>query len=203
MQFANGHIIKPAFSATLQLSRKLSIKAQSAHVFKEITTGLFISMGQLCDDDCVTIFTKYDVNILKHNQVIITGLQYWTNGLWNIPLGPCPPTQQSPTLSHPNQANGILHQDITKQELAQYFHPETFSPVKYTFLAATNNGNLNSWPGLSADLTSKHLLQSPFTVKDHLDQEQKIFNPPDPTKSSATTSTPSKSSTPITPSPQL
>ena len=29
-----------------------------------------------------------------------------------------------------------------------------------------------SWPGLSANLISKHLPQSPFTVKGHLDQEK-------------------------------
>ena len=44
---ANRHIIKPALSATLQLSSKLSPKAQSAHVFKDITTGSLIYMGQL------------------------------------------------------------------------------------------------------------------------------------------------------------
>ena len=130
-------------------------------------------MGQLCDDDCVAIFTKYGVKILNHNQVIITGLRDRTDGLWNIPLGPCPPTQQSPTRSHPNQANGILRQDITKRELAQYFHVAAFSPAKSTFISAINNGHFTSCPGLSAILISKHLPQSPFTVKGYLDQEQK------------------------------
>ena len=74
VQVANGNIIKPAFSATLQLSDKISSKAQSAHVFNNITTGSLISMGQLYDYDCVAIFTKFDVKILKHNRVIITGL---------------------------------------------------------------------------------------------------------------------------------
>ena len=172
VQVSNGHIIKPAFSPTLKLSSKLSYKAQSAHVFKDITTGSLISMGQLCNDDCVAIFTKYDVNILKHNQVIITGLRDRTNCLWNIPIGPCPPNQQSPTLSNPNQANGILCQDITKRKLAQYFHAAAFSPVNSTFLDAINNGHFTSWLGLSVGLVSKHLPQSPFTVKGHLDQEQ-------------------------------
>ena len=81
VQVAKGHIIKPAFSATLQLSSKLSSSAQSAHVFKDITTNSIISMGQIYNEDCVTIFTKYDVNILNHNQVIITGLRDCTNGL--------------------------------------------------------------------------------------------------------------------------
>ena len=76
------------------MSNKLSSKAQSAHVFNDIIAGSLISMGQLFDDDCITIFTKFDVKILKHNQVIITGLRNRTNGLWNIPLEPIPPAQQ-------------------------------------------------------------------------------------------------------------
>ena len=171
VQVSNGHIIKTAFRATLQLSSKLSSKSQSTHVFKDITTGSLISMGQLCDDDCVVIFTKSDVNILKHNKVIITVLRDCTNGLWNIPLGPFPPTTQSPTLSNPNQANGILRQDINKRKLDQYFHAAAFIPVKSTLLAAIKNVHFTSWPGLSVGLISKNLTQSPFTVKFHLDQE--------------------------------
>ena len=109
---------------------------------------------------------------LSHNQFIITSLWDCTNGLWNIPLEPCPPTQQSPTRSHPNQANVILRQDITKRKLAKYFHAAAFSPVKSTFIAAINNGHFTSFPGLSVSLISKNLPQSPFTVKGHLDKEQ-------------------------------
>ena len=86
--------------------------------------------------------------------------------------GCAPPTQQSPTLSHPNQANGILRQDMIKREFAQYFHAADFSPFKSTFLSAINNGHFTSWSGLSASLISKHLPQSPFTLKVYLDQEQ-------------------------------
>ena len=129
-------------------------------------------MGKLCDDDRVAIFTKFDVKILKHNRFIITGFRDRTNVLWNIPLGPFPPAQQSPNRYHPNQANGIFRQDITKRKLAQYFHAAVFSPVKSTFISAINNGHFTSWPGLSASLISKHLPQSPFTVKGHLNQEK-------------------------------
>ena len=172
VQVANGHIIKPAFSATLQLSIKLSHKAQSSHVFKDITTGSLISMGQLCDIDCVAIFTKYGVNILKNKQVIITGLRDCTTGLWNVPLVSSPPIKPPRMLSHPNQANSIFRQDITKRELDQYFYAAAFRPFNSTLLAAINNGHFTSWFGLSAGLISKHLPQYPFTVKGHLDQEQ-------------------------------
>ena len=132
------------------MSNKLSSKKKSAHIFKNTIIGSLISMGQLCDDDCIDIFTKYDVKILKHNQVIITGLRGRTNGLWNIPLEPNPPAQKSSNRSHPNQANGILHHDTTKRKLAQYFHAAAFSPVKSNFIATINKGHFTSWPVLSA-----------------------------------------------------
>ena len=91
---ANGNIINPDLQATFKISDKISSKAQSAHVFNYITTGPLISMGKLCDDNCIAIFNKFDAKILKHNQVIITGLRDHTNGLWNIPLEPRPPAQQ-------------------------------------------------------------------------------------------------------------
>ena len=81
VQVANRNIINPAFSATLQLSNKLSSRAHSDHVFNDIKTGSLISMGQLCNDDYVAIFAKFDVKILKPNQVIITGLRYQTNDM--------------------------------------------------------------------------------------------------------------------------
>ena len=87
-QVAIGNITKPAFSATLQLSSKLSSRAQSAHVFNNITTGSLIFMRKLCNGDCVAIFIKFYLKILKNNQVIINGLRDQINSLWNIPLEP-------------------------------------------------------------------------------------------------------------------
>ena len=170
---ANGNIIKPDLRSTLKLSNKLSSKAQPAYFFSDITTGSLLSMGQLYDDDCVAIFTEFDVKILKQNQVILTGLRDRTNGQWNIPLEPTPPAQTSSNRSHPNQANRILRHDTTKRKLAQYFHAAAFIPVKSNFISAINNGHFTPWPGLSAGLISKHLPLSSFPVKGHLDQEQK------------------------------
>ena len=81
VQVANGNIIKLDFSSTLQILIKLSSRAQSADVFNDTKTGLLVSMALLYDDDCVAIFTKFDVKILKHDRVIITGLQDRTNRL--------------------------------------------------------------------------------------------------------------------------
>ena len=125
-QVANKNIIKPAFSSTLQLSSKLSSRAQSAHFFNEITTGSLISMRQICENDCVAIFTKSDVKILKHNRVIITGLRDHTNGLWNIPLGTSPPL--------PTTTKALPPKPSKRHYLPRHYQTRTFPILSHCSL---------------------------------------------------------------------
>ena len=80
----------------LPLSPLLSDTAQKAFVLDDLRTGTLVSLAQLCDDDCLAIFSKFDVKIVKNQKIIITGTRT-PNGLWSIPLH---------TPNH--QANGIL-----------------------------------------------------------------------------------------------
>ena len=145
----------------LPLSDKLSSNAQSAFVLDDLKTGTLISLAQLCDDDCVAIFNKYDVKILKNNKIIITGTRM-ANGLWSLPITP-----------PPHQANGILRTDRPRQELAEYHHATMGSPVSSTLLRAIRRHHLTTFPGLSTNLISKHLPKSLATVLGHQDQEAK------------------------------
>ena len=148
----------------LPLSPFLSSAAQSAYVIDELQTGTLISLGQLCDDDVTAVFSKTAVNLLKNNQIIITGTRL-TNGLWSIPLAT---SSVAPTL---HQANGILRLDLPKQELAVFHHVTLGSPVVSTLLRAIRRGHLISFPGLTVELITKHLPKSVATVLGHQDQE--------------------------------
>ena len=57
----------------LLLSDKLSPSAQFAFVLDDLQTGTLVSLGQLCDDNCIAIFAKCNVQLLKHNKVIVKG----------------------------------------------------------------------------------------------------------------------------------
>jgi hypothetical protein len=50
---------------TLQLDAYLSTKARKAHVFDAITNSSLISIGQLCDNNCITVLDKNSINIYK------------------------------------------------------------------------------------------------------------------------------------------
>ena len=159
---ASGDVMTPTHSGILPLSSLLSNKAQSAFVLDDLKTGTLVSLSQLCDDDCIAIFSRFKVQILKQDKIIITGKRM-SNGLWSIPLQ-IPPQ---------HQVNGILRLDQTKQELAIYHHATLGSPVPSTLLRAIRRGHLITFPGLTTTLISKHLPKSLATVLGHQDQEAK------------------------------
>ncbi|MFN9915112.1 MAG: hypothetical protein ACK53L_21155, partial [Pirellulaceae bacterium] len=107
------------------------------------------------------------MKILKRNEIIITGKRM-PSGLWSIPiLAPqVPPTP-------PHQANGILRLDKPKQELATYHHASLGSPAPSTLVRAIRKGHLNTFPGLTTSLITKHLPNSMATTLGHQDQESR------------------------------
>ena len=179
---ANGTIMPARSHGQLQLSPDLTAPAQHAFVLDDLQTGTLISLGQLCDDNCIALFTRYGVKILKNNQVIITGKRE-PNGLWSIPLTPQPSLQATdfPLTPPPLQANGILRLDKTKQQLAMYHHAALGSPSTSTLLRAIRLGHLLTFPGLTTQLISKHLPQSIATALGHQDQEAKNLRSTQPT----------------------
>ena len=159
---ANGNTITPHLQAQIQLAPQLSRKGKNAYIFDEFKTGSLISVGQLCDDDCIAIFTKYNVNIMKQNRIIITGL-CTDNGLWSMPLShnikssntttrhePTKATTSTTTSTssskpqHLPNANGIIRQDKSKRELAAYYAATAFNMSPSTIIRAINKNSLDS-----------------------------------------------------------
>ena len=60
------------------------------------------------------------------------------------------------------------HHTFTKAEVAEYHHQSLFSPPEVTLIQAIKNEQLKSFPGLTAELISKHLPQSIATYKGHM-----------------------------------
>jgi hypothetical protein len=122
----------------------------------------------LCDNECIALFTKYDVKIYKDGKVIIVGQRNNVNGLWHILLAP--KETETPPIQH--SANGAIRNVRTKQDLAAFLHACAFSPQYSTFLRAIRRNHFDSWPGLTTTLITKHLKKSLVTSKRHLCMEQ-------------------------------
>ena len=131
---------------------------------------------QLCDSDCSALFTKDSLKVYNHrnNLAVLMGRCNYNNGLWdvNISSSQSSAPQTSPPSLSTASLNAVLRYDKTKAELATYIHTAAGCPTKSSFMTAIRNGNFLTWPGLTTELISKHLLPSIPTAKGHLKQEQ-------------------------------
>jgi hypothetical protein len=168
VKVANGDNIETSRRALVSLAKELSTKAKTGHIFDDLKAGSLISIRQLCDDDCIALFTKYNEKIYKDGKVIIVGQRNNVNGLWHIPLAP--KETDTPHLQH--SANGAIRNVRTKQDLAAFLHACAFSPQYSTFLRAIRRKHFDSWPGLTMTLITKHLQKSLATSKGHLRMKQ-------------------------------
>ena len=85
VKVANGDVITPTSQAKIQLSSELSDEVQHVFMLNDLATGFLLSIGQLCDDDCIALFSKYYLKILKNNKVIIKSKRN-NNSLWDVLL---------------------------------------------------------------------------------------------------------------------
>jgi hypothetical protein len=163
--------IQATHSGQLPFHSSLSTKAKTAHVLDGITNASLVSIGQLCDDNCLVVFDKEQLRVFKNHECILTGTRNRTDGLWDIPI---PPPTSSPAPSRPqNQINAIIRKDISKTQLVQYLYGCCGSPVVTTWIKAIKNGNFITWPGLDTLSIEAHLPKSIDSAKGHLDQERK------------------------------
>ena len=131
VKMPNNNYIRGSRSMSLQLHPTLSQGAQKAHSFDTLKSGSLISIGQLCDDDCVAIFTKYDLRVMKDGTLIIKGKRNKANGLWHIPLSPSNESQIIPTSE---ECHSAIYNQSTKADLAGFIHACMFSPAPSTLL---------------------------------------------------------------------
>ena len=187
VKLPNNEIIRATQTGNINFSHcPLSNSGTKAHVLPNLKNASLISLGQLADDNCVTVLDKHEINIYKkvdrskgeshykkHIQPenkILSGPRNTNDGLWDIHV-PSNTTTKSSTAEH--QANAIIKKDTSKKELAQYLHATAGYPVLSTFNTAIKKGNFISWPGIESLSFTKHLPKSMQTSKGHLDQERK------------------------------
>ena len=89
-------------------------------IFPHLTNESLISIGQLCDDNCIVIFMKTNFFVTKNGQFLFQGPRNQHNGLlWDL-KGP-------QTKPHLQKINYIISKNKTKMDLARYYHPTLFS----------------------------------------------------------------------------
>ena len=157
---------------------QLSPTSNTTHILPGLKSSSLLSLGQICDDNCIVQLTKSHLYVFKNNKIILTGYRNSNDGLWDVPLPQS--IQQVPQQNITNRLpasnhhlNVIIRKSTTKRDLAQYYHACAFSPSSSTFIKAIRKGHFITWPGLTGSLISKFLPPSIFTAKGHLNQEMK------------------------------
>ena len=105
----------------------LKSSSTKTHILPALQNSSLISLGQLCDDDCIVHLTKTNLSVFKNDKLILSGYRNQHDGLWGVPLPQSPlhslitsSTQASPP--KPRNANVIIRKNTTKKDLAQYLH---------------------------------------------------------------------------------
>ena len=66
--------------------------------------------------------------------------------------------------------------EITKPELAQWYHATLFRPIIQTLIQAIKKGYLATWPNLTSGIINNHFTPSMSTAKGHMHQPRKNRN---------------------------
>ena len=166
----NADIIWSTHTGDLPIKEleSLSRTAIRAHVIPNIHHSL-ISVGVLCDDDCLVAFHKRHAYVIKNNKILLRGDRV-PNGLWTL----------RPTTATEHQANVMRAKDVPLvrnriKDHLRFLHATCFSPTLSTWVQAVKNNNFVTWPAVTVKNIQKHMDTPPATVKGHLDQLRKKY----------------------------
>lgn len=198
----NNAIIQAKRQGNLPFSNTLSSTAKTALIFLDLKNSSLLSIGQLCDDDCVAIFGKHNLEVVKNKNIILRGDCNYQDGLWDVPfqqstsltttskfwhlklphnstfVSQLPSCHQSHHVTCNQQKNNILscnyilNLDKSNYELAQYLYGCLYAPSIPTLEMAIRKGNLISWPGIDKINFRKYVGKYIAHKKGHLDQER-------------------------------
>jgi hypothetical protein len=169
-----GAHIKNTHTGTLPIPG-LTPSACRAHVFPSLQSHSLLSIGQLCNHGCNTVFTNDCVTVTRNNIVLLTSTRSpSTNGLWTldpiVPITTPPVEQSSPIISSVNTMfHTTLAHDTIDNRIA-FYHASLFSSYLSTWCQAIDAGHFTTWPGLTSSAARKYPPQSTPMYQGHLDQ---------------------------------
>ena len=178
VKLPDGATIKSTHTAILDIPQ-LPMRARRAHLFPDIKHAL-LSISMLCDEGYMAIFDKIRVYIIKDGIVLLSGIRDPRTNLYMVNITP-DNNQVQPELDikHMQNLGGIekfannAYEIKVQKDLIFYYHKCCFSPVASTWRVAIENGNFNTWPGLTSKAVQKYFPDSIATAKGHMKQTRK------------------------------
>ena len=170
VQLPDGTTLTSSHTAIIDLHPALPPAAQTAHVLPELQNSL-LSVSQLCDSGCTTIFEPDDVTVTYNNTTVLTGQRSPYTNLWHVNLSA---NQTEPTFHNTDDVplyinNVIIPNASTKTRIA-FYHACCFSPSLSTWIKAIDAGHFATFPGLTSADVRRYPPSSTAMHKGHLDQ---------------------------------
>lgn len=139
----SNHIIESESKGELPF-KTLPKKAAAAYKFNDISLNL-LSVGNVCNEDCVGVFKKKEMFVSKEEDIVITlkkepllkGTRNGANNLWKIPIPPVDKEVQRKNQLKTIEGNGIAlsaYNQKTAEDLATFLHAYAGYPVIKTWI---------------------------------------------------------------------
>ena len=171
----NGERLRSTHTCDLKIPW-LPKAMRRGHIVPGLAHTTLLSIRQFCLWGATVLFTRHECRVYWKGKLVLKGTIDETTKLWVLPIAPDGPPK---TDVIPDEWS-----DAVKEQLAhvccsayaiksarariKYLHQCLFSPPIPTLLAAIKNGQLRSWPGLTARAVQRYLAESPATVKGHM-----------------------------------
>ena len=174
---ADGGSMQASSTGLLNLST-LRLEAREAIVVPGLKPKALMSVSPLANNGYTTIFHPYKQGVTVHDKdsfnltfnlpPVLQGCRTEA-GLWTVPLADEATISQS--LNVDEAALNVYDLPSTK-EAVRFLHAALGFPTKATMLTAARNGNLVTFPGLTADNINRHFPESDETQKGHMRQSR-------------------------------
>ena len=172
IKIPNGEIITSSHIALLP-QHNLPDKARKAHISPGLQKPL-ISIGTLCDNNCIAFFDEKRVTIYDKTtrQIVMQVHRDPRTTLYMINMTAPLKSMTEQHIPDTFRSNHV-YEAKSKQELTLFYHAACFSPTKRTFVDAIKRNDFASWPGLTVEIVNKHLPRTEETIKGHIRKHYK------------------------------
>lgn len=170
----NNHIMAQSHHGSVPIP-DMPTSAKAVNIFPDHSYKPLLSLGQLADAGYTFHGDKLHLILTHSHHKDLIATRCPSSGMYLLsltaPHSALPVPARPPCSARSTDSDSFLSNNAfsmtTKPDLAIFYHRAVFSPVPSTFIAAINKGFFSSWPGLTADLISKHLPKSLATAKGH------------------------------------
>ena len=156
---SNGDTMQSTQMANTNLPT-LPSAAKIGHVIPNLLSASFLSIGQLCDDNCLALFTKEKVFIFKQNKLLLQGKRNHYDSIRTIPV-----SIQSVSIPSPNFTTKSLLQHTNDNFKLKLNFQRLFRKLKTTFQVHNVVQNTKYQDISKAVNKLKYLLQHIHNIK--------------------------------------